>query len=161
MSLTPKRDERRRRFEGKAPSTTPPPPEAPPAPKRLGKIPSKTKAVSQATLVEIMGDIGADLAKRFRAVEKAHAAEVGTLTKRIDLLEAECNQLRSQRMKYCGIYEHGTTYREGDVLTHRGSLWHCDHDTQTEPNGGGAWTLCVRRGRDGKHAHTLADRGQP
>lgn len=110
------------------------------------------KAVMQDTFKDVLAQIGADIGKRLKAIKVEHAAEISALTKRINHLEVECKQLRSQRMKYCGVYRPDTTYREGDVVTFKGQLWHADHDTQTEPEGVGAWTLCVRRGRDGKHA---------
>lgn len=54
-------------------------------------------------------------------------------------------------MRYCGVYGDGKAYALGDTVTWAGSLWHCDAPTMSKPGEGLAgWTLCVKRGRDGK-----------
>lgn len=55
---------------------------------------------------------------------------------------------------YCGVFKEGTEYRVGDMVTWGGSVWHCDEPTTTKPDAkdSKAWTLAVRRGRDGKDA---------
>lgn len=52
---------------------------------------------------------------------------------------------------YCGVFKEGSEYRPGDFVTWGGSLWHCDKQTISKPDGDD-WTLAVRRGRDGKDA---------
>jgi integrin beta 3 len=43
------------------------------------------------------------------------------------------------------------TYERGDGVTWAGSEWHCNETTTTKPGEGSkAWTLKVKRGRDGK-----------
>ena len=52
---------------------------------------------------------------------------------------------------YRGVYADGKTYDQGDTTTWAGSLWHCNEPTTTKPGDGSkAWTLTVKRGRDGK-----------
>lgn len=52
---------------------------------------------------------------------------------------------------YRGIYTEGKSYEPGDCVTWAGSEWHCNEVTATRPGAGGtAWTLKVKRGRDGK-----------
>lgn len=44
-------------------------------------------------------------------------------------------------------------YEVGDEVTYRGSMWHCNEPTRTKPEtaeGAKAWTLCVKRGVDGR-----------
>jgi integrin beta 3 len=54
-------------------------------------------------------------------------------------------------MRYQGVYNEGQKYTAGDVVTWAGSTWHCAEPTTTKPGEGSkAWTLCVKRGRDGK-----------
>lgn len=56
-------------------------------------------------------------------------------------------------MIYRGVYSEGTTYQRGDTVTFGGSLWHCDRESSAKPDTIGeqkAWTLCAKRGRDGK-----------
>jgi hypothetical protein len=50
-----------------------------------------------------------------------------------------------------GVYVEGKSYELGDVVTWGGSQWHCNEPTTTRPGDGlKAWTLVVKRGRDGK-----------
>jgi len=52
---------------------------------------------------------------------------------------------------YRGVYVEGKTYDKGDGVTWGGSEWHCNETTATKPGDGSkAWTLKVKRGRDGK-----------
>lgn len=50
---------------------------------------------------------------------------------------------------YRGVFKEGQAYEIGDMVTWGGSLWHCDKDTTSKPDGED-WTLCVKKGRDGK-----------
>jgi hypothetical protein len=50
---------------------------------------------------------------------------------------------------YVGVFKEGTTYQPGDMVTHGGSLWHANEETTAKP-GEGPYTLCVKRGRDGR-----------
>lgn len=45
-------------------------------------------------------------------------------------------------------------YKPGNLATHQGSLWHANVATRGVTPGAGntAWTLIVKRGRDGKDA---------
>jgi hypothetical protein len=52
---------------------------------------------------------------------------------------------------YRGVYADGKTYDRGDRVTWAGSEWHANEPTTTKPGDGSkAWTLTVKRGRDGK-----------
>ena len=52
---------------------------------------------------------------------------------------------------YRGVYIEGKTYDRGDGVTWGGSEWHANDTTTTKPGDGSkAWTLKVKRGRDGK-----------
>jgi hypothetical protein len=52
---------------------------------------------------------------------------------------------------YRGVFKEGETYDPGDMVTHGGSLWHANESTKAKP-GEGPYTLCVKRGRDGRDA---------
>jgi hypothetical protein len=52
-------------------------------------------------------------------------------------------------MIYRGVYCEGE-YEAGDTVTWAGSLWHCNETTCDKPGEGGCWTLCAKKGRDGK-----------
>jgi len=52
---------------------------------------------------------------------------------------------------YRGVYLEGKTYDRGDCATWGGSEWHANETTTSKPgDGSSAWTLKVKRGRDGK-----------
>lgn len=54
-------------------------------------------------------------------------------------------------MIYRGVFKDGNTYEQGDTVTWAGSLWHCEDETTEKPGEGAkAWTLCAKKGRDGK-----------
>jgi hypothetical protein len=54
-------------------------------------------------------------------------------------------------LTYQGVFQDGKAYELGDVVTWAGSTWHCNAPTETKPGEGAhAWTLMVKRGRDGK-----------
>lgn len=54
-------------------------------------------------------------------------------------------------LSYLGVYQDGKTYDVGELVTWAGSAWHCNEATTTKPGDGSkAWTLMVKRGRDGK-----------
>lgn len=61
---------------------------------------------------------------------------------------------------YRGVYTE-KAYARGDSVTWAGSEWHCNEPTTTKPGDGSkAWTLKVKRGRDGKDGAPGAD-GKP
>jgi len=52
---------------------------------------------------------------------------------------------------YQGVWQPDTTYEQGDTVTFGGSSWHCNEETKDRPGEvSKAWTLMVKRGRDGK-----------
>lgn len=57
-------------------------------------------------------------------------------------------------LQYLGVYVEGKQYECGDLVTWAGSAWHCNEVTATKPGEASkAWTLMVKRGRDGKDGH--------
>jgi hypothetical protein len=54
-------------------------------------------------------------------------------------------------LTYQGVYVEGKSYDVGELVTWGGSMWHCNEATELKPGEGSkAWTLAVKRGRDGK-----------
>lgn len=54
---------------------------------------------------------------------------------------------------YQGVYKDDAVYSLGDFVTLGGSLWHCNSEPTicgVKPGTTEAWTLAVKRGRDGK-----------
>lgn len=65
-------------------------------------------------------------------------------------------------MRQQGVYIDGKSYVTGDVVTWAGSQWHCNEETSTKPGEGSkAWTLVVKRGRDGKDGRDGHDAALP
>lgn len=79
------------------------------------------------------------------------AAYLNAAFERIEKLEKQVAKA-VPGMTYQGVWEQ-RTYSAGDVTTHGGNMWHCNRETAGKPGEDhGAWTLCVRKGRDGKDA---------
>ena len=55
-------------------------------------------------------------------------------------------------MIYREVWKEGNIYQQGDTVSFGGSLWHCDASDVTDKPGvpGSRWTLCAKKGRDGK-----------
>lgn len=52
---------------------------------------------------------------------------------------------------YRGVFAEGREYHRGDQVSWGAHQWHCNEPTTEKPiEGGKAWTLAVKRGRDGK-----------
>jgi hypothetical protein len=69
--------------------------------------------------------------------------EIMQLGLKIDKAEMTVRELR-----YCGVWKEGSVYKQGNLCTHAGGLWHCNiSDNQTKPGSDPvAWTLCVKSG---------------
>lgn len=69
--------------------------------------------------------------------------------------------IRLPTTRYRGVYRDGEGYDLGDMATWGGSVWHCNGTTREQPGSSPAWTLAVKRGRDGKDggSGTPAPRG--
>lgn len=70
-------------------------------------------------------------------------ARCGALEARIYALEKKGAALR-----YCGAYDAGNAYAEGNFVTHDGSIWHANAATTSRPGTDATWTLAVKHGRD-------------
>lgn len=55
-----------------------------------------------------------------------------------------------ENRKWVGVWEDGIEYLPGQMVTHSGSAWHCNSQTSDKPGTSEAWSLMVKRGRDGK-----------
>lgn len=53
---------------------------------------------------------------------------------------------------YRGVFRAGVKYACSDTVTYAGSMWVAQKDTSETPPSDGAWTLAVKRGRDGNDA---------
>jgi hypothetical protein len=73
--------------------------------------------------------------------QRQHIVE---LERRIDEMEH-----RTEHFRYVGVWESGEQYRLGNFVTHDGSVWHCNAETQSKPGtDAAAWTLTVKHGND-------------
>jgi hypothetical protein len=69
----------------------------------------------------------------------------------------EFGRFKSHAMIQRGVWLEGKSYERGDVVTWGGSQWHANEDTATKPGEDAkAWTLVVKRGRDGRDGKDAA-----
>lgn len=67
------------------------------------------------------------------------------LSKRIKALESR------PVPKYHGIWDSNQEYEDNSIVTHQGSMWIAKVQTKAvRPGDGNVWTLCVKKGRDGR-----------
>jgi hypothetical protein len=70
---------------------------------------------------------------------------------RIGLLEARVGELEAQpRVQYHGVWIPDSEYAAGALVTQAGSIWHSNRLTRDRPGTSDAWTLAVKKGRDGR-----------
>ena len=86
------------------------------------------------------------------AIGEAIGRSLAPLVERIDKLEAG-------GVKYLGTWQRDKDYPVGSLVSYGGSLWHANVMSRGHkpsdaemPAIGRLWTLCVKRGRDGKDA---------
>lgn len=112
-----------------------------------------------------------DLRERFTTLERrvgddTLAKELGTLRERVAVVEVRPalpgptgepgppgrdGVDGAPGLSFEGVYQEGKHYEPGQMATWAGSAWHCNEATTTKPGDGSkAWTLMVKRGRDGK-----------
>jgi hypothetical protein len=85
-------------------------------------------------LVDLLAHILADLRREIESNEIAG-------------LRREIAELKRSRVKYCGVFEHGTLYSEASMVTRGGSVWYATKDTREAPGDGQtSWTLAVKKG---------------
>lgn len=106
--------------------------------------------------VAVKGDPGRDGRDGVASVDEIRAIATKAVD---DRLEAEVQKRVVEAvsglptLQYRGVFKLGETYRAGDCATWGGSLWHANEATTEKPGEGSkAWTLAVKRGRDGKDA---------
>ena len=82
---------------------------------------------------------------------KGHGVILTELVARLEALESAAEKA-VPGMNYRGVWKDGG-YAPGDVVTFGGSMFHCNKATKDKPGEGStSWTLCVKRGRDGRDA---------
>lgn len=105
------------------------------------------------------------MAKQIRALENQREADWSaveardaTLSDRIDDLAGDAQKqvrealARAPIPTYKGVFDREAEYQAGDMVTHKGSVWHCNEPIWqgNVPGADSAWTLAVKCGRDGK-----------
>jgi hypothetical protein len=83
--------------------------------------------------------------------------EIKPLRERLEVLERKIDDLemKQAQFRYCGVWSADAVYFEGNFVTHHGSLWHAHRQTTQQPGDGSDFTLCVKRGKDGKDADNV------
>lgn len=90
------------------------------------------------------------------------AAPVAELAAKVGQLEAKVADLKAERAVYKGTFNSAVRFNRGDLASHAGSLWHCNHDgvIGVRPGADHQWTLVSKsgqppmRGLQGQVTHT-------
>jgi hypothetical protein len=105
-----------------------------------------------------MQELGAAIAKAVRTdlqeFEKRMQAE---FDRRLAKLTEELQAMKSAMPEYKGVWDVQTRYSAGSMVTQAGSVWfaRCAVPAGVKPGEDhNAWTLAVKRGRDGKDARS-------
>lgn len=80
---------------------------------------------------------------------------------RLATLERRFAELERRGVDYCGVWKADRSYRVGELVTCKGSLWACVEpaDPGEKPGEGLPWKLCVKAGRDGRDLRGTAKGG--
>ena len=89
--------------------------------------------------------------------ENALVEHLGQLTAKaikdaVAPLEARIAELEASPTKYVGVWTQGTEFQARSIVSYDGSMWHANETTKEKPGTGPTWTLCVKRGQNGKDA---------
>ena len=84
------------------------------------------------------------VATMFAIVLSEMRSYVAVMQRRIATLEERPS------LKYCGVLDPARQYNEGEFVTYRGSLWHCNRSTRGLPGASSDFTLVAKRGADGR-----------
>lgn len=109
-------------------------------------VETDARPASRGHVFTLMRTAVEGMADSMRDALGLHGKRVAALEQRIAELEAR------PALKYLGTHAHGKRYSPGECCTHRGSLWHANRTTTATPGESDDWTLCVKRGSDGKDA---------
>ena len=85
------------------------------------------------------------VAKAMRTLAELVNGKHNAMMERIKALEETA-------FEYAGTYREGSTYRRGQFVTYSGSLHHANTTTASRPGSSPDWTLCCKRGANGKDA---------
>jgi hypothetical protein len=82
------------------------------------------------------------------AFDAGFASVKGYVDRSFEQFEQRIAQLEAhtREMRYCGVWREGTEYREGNLCTHAGGLWHCERATTSKPGLDSCWRLSVKAG---------------
>lgn len=66
-------------------------------------------------------------------------------------LQTKLQEIADNGLRYRGYWKTGMKARRADTVTHDGSLYRANHDTETEPGRGNPdWNVIARKGADAK-----------
>jgi hypothetical protein len=110
--------------------------------------PEDDEAIGKA-LGQLLADIVGPIEDRLAEAERRCAETESKLAK----TEARLAEVEAFGVRYCGVWQAAGSYRRGSLVTDGGSMWHCNGDDPHErPGTSSAWSLAVKRGKDGKDA---------
>lgn len=88
---------------------------------------------------------------------QVHQLEVGQFAIKSILTNGQSHivKVTLPAMEYKKVWNEGQEYVKGSVVTQNGSMWHCNRPTTDKPGTSDAWTLCVKKGSDGKDLNVV------
>jgi hypothetical protein len=79
-----------------------------------------------------------------KLITKELSEYLDTVEEMIVSLKDEVRELKATTPSYMGVWQKAQEYRRGQMVTDRGTLWHCNGATTERPGTGDGWTLMVK-----------------
>jgi hypothetical protein len=105
-----------------------------------------------------------DLAREYASSPNMLAViSMGAVTALLNVVSKQRGRIKALEsrpvLKYMGVYTGSVQYEAGSIVTHGGSMFHCNVEgTSDRPGTSGAWTMCVKSGKDGRDRDRKDDR---
>ena len=102
----------------------------------------------------LMTAIGQMLVDEIEAATKPLREHIEALQERLDQMETV-----TREFGFRGQWQEDVVYHSGNFCSFGGSMWVClaDRTTARPQTGSSDWALAVKRGRDGKNGHIVAE----
>jgi hypothetical protein len=112
----------------------------------MASLADKSEANFQLKIFKALSEPILMIAKTVDAARELRLA----LEARIDELEKQLSDNKHKavdRIRYRGIWREDMFASIGDIVTDKGTLWHCEADTESRPGVDGSWRMMVKTQR--------------
>lgn len=116
--------------------------------KELQNITPQQKAEGEARKARTYADsrpasIGY-VAKKVDATMEAIAGHLVDLRQAVRSLEGQLELLQHKSIRYEGTHMRGEQYNQGSIVTAKGTIWHCEKTTASEPGRSSDWKMMAK-----------------